>query len=48
VLAWWVLGEALSWRHLIAGALVTVGAAGTIMGRDGRALRAGQRVDRWA
>lgn len=45
VLAWWLLSEALSWRHLVAGVLVTVGAAGTIVGRDGRALRAGQRME---
>jgi drug/metabolite transporter (DMT)-like permease len=40
LLAWWVVGEALAWRHLLAGVLVVVGAAGTVLGRDGRALRA--------
>lgn len=39
-LAWWVVGEALSSRHLVGGVLVVVGAAGTVLGRDGRALRA--------
>ena len=45
VLAWWVVGEALSWRHLVAGVLVLAGAAGTAMGRDGRALRAEAAAD---
>ena len=40
LLAWWLLGEALSSRHLLAGVLVVVGAAGTVLSRDGRALRA--------
>jgi drug/metabolite transporter (DMT)-like permease len=39
-LAWWVLGEPLSVRHLAAGALVVAGAAGTVLSRDGRRLRA--------
>lgn len=40
VLAWWLLGEPLSWRHVLAGTLVVVGAAGTVLSRDGRRLRA--------
>jgi drug/metabolite transporter (DMT)-like permease len=40
LLAWWFLGEGLSWRHLFAGLLVIAGAAGTVLGRGGRALRA--------
>lgn len=43
-LAWWLLGEALSWRHVFAGALVVVGAAGTVLSRDGRRLRAEARA----
>lgn len=39
-LAWWLLGEALSLRHLVGGVLVVVGAAGTILSGDGRRLRA--------
>lgn len=39
-LAWWLLGEPLSVRHLAAGALVVVGAAGTVLSREGRRLRA--------
>lgn len=39
ILAWWLVSEAMSWRHLLAGALVTAGAAGTVLSRDGRALR---------
>ena len=39
-LAWWLLGEPLSVRHLAAGALVVAGAAGTVLSRDGRRLRA--------
>lgn len=38
-LAWWLLGEPLSVRHLAAGALVVAGAAGTVLSRDGRRLR---------
>lgn len=42
-LAWWLLAEPLSWRHLFAGALVVVGAAGTVLSGDGRRLRAQAR-----
>jgi drug/metabolite transporter (DMT)-like permease len=45
-LAWWLLAEPLSVRHLAGGLLVVVGAAGTVLSRDGRRLRAAaeQRV----
>lgn len=39
-LAWWLLSEPLYWRHLFAGALVVVGAAGTVLSSEGRRLRA--------
>lgn len=39
-LAWWLVAEPLSWRHLLAGALVVIGAAGTVLSDDGRQLRA--------
>lgn len=39
-LAWWLVGEPLSLRHLAAGALVVAGAAGTVLSGDGRRLRA--------
>ncbi len=42
-LAWWLLAEALSWRHLFAGTLVVIGAAGTVLSHDGRRLRAQAR-----
>ncbi|CAN5799508.1 DMT family transporter [soil metagenome] len=38
-LAWWLLAEPLSWRHLFGGALVVIGAAGTVLSGDGRQLR---------
>jgi drug/metabolite transporter (DMT)-like permease len=46
-LAWWLLSEPLSWRHLLAGALVVAGAAGTVLSSEGRRLRAEarERVD---
>jgi len=39
-LAWWLLAEPLSVRHLAGGLLVVAGAAGTILSADGRRLRA--------
>ncbi|HSJ45851.1 MAG TPA: DMT family transporter [Euzebyales bacterium] len=39
-LAWWLLAEPLSLRHLVGGALVVAGAAGTVLSGDGRRLRA--------
>lgn len=39
-LAWWLLAEPLSLRHLIGGVLVVAGAAGTVLSGDGRRLRA--------
>lgn len=39
-LAWWLLAEPLSLRHLLGGALVVAGAAGTVLSGDGRRLRA--------
>lgn len=42
-LAWWLLGQPLSWRHLLAGALIVAGAAGVILSGDGRRLRARAR-----
>jgi drug/metabolite transporter (DMT)-like permease len=46
-LAWWLLDEPMSWRHLFAGALVVAGAAGTVLSSEGRRLRAEarERVD---
>lgn len=45
-LAWWLLAEPLSVRHLVGGLLVVAGAAGTILSGDGRRLRveAGRRA----
>lgn len=39
-LAWRLLAEPLSLRHLIGGVLVVAGAAGTVLSGDGRRLRA--------
>ena len=44
-LAWWLLAEPLSLRHLVGGALVVAGAAGTVLSRDGRRLRAAAASD---
>ncbi|MEE8602657.1 DMT family transporter [Euzebya tangerina] len=39
ILAWMIVGEALTWTHLLGGLVVVVGAAGAISSRDGKRLR---------
>lgn len=39
LLAWAFVGEALTSRHLLGGAVVLIGAAGAVLSRDGRRLR---------
>lgn len=43
LMAWFILGEALSLHHLVGGIVVVAGAAGAVGSRDGKALQARAR-----